>query len=322
MKKLSLLFWLVLSQLYLLNAQNSYKQNFLDLFKKLPEIKTCETGYAFFKCADNSCNSYKTAKATLSRALDELTNVQLALNTAVTSNVKAPSITAEDAEALAEKLEKMSDEEKQQWAMQNAHLYMNPVSTHVNQDANNIVVNDAVEYITERQREDMKDALIYVDVPAQFIKIEEKFQLQKRTILKTFNNASGIEDYDPSSGSPYIFGEATDAEVERFDKALLEFKKNIIPVYNAELNDKLVYLKSLADGLIKKYTVTEEKVASTRYADDAEENVNKTHIIIAHQAVLKEVIENFGYYEDVLLEYANKFASLQNIDPVDKFVVR
>ena len=143
---------LVFSQFFLLYGQDTYKQNVLDLLKKIPDIKSSESSYLFFKCKDNNCGAYKTTKTNLAKAFDSLTAKELAVSTAMSSNVQPASMTSEQADALAAKLDKMTDAEKQQWAMQNAQSFMNPTAAHANEDADNTVVNDAVDYVTNQQR--------------------------------------------------------------------------------------------------------------------------------------------------------------------------
>jgi hypothetical protein len=319
MKKYFILACCILGQFYSIYGQVSYKQNFLNLLSKLPEIKSCESSYNFFTCKENSCNAYKSVKADLAKASNDLTSAQLAVNNSITSSVQpGTTMTKEQGEALQKKLDKMTPEEKQQWAMQNAQTYMNPGAAHANQDADNDVVNDAVNYIATQQQEDMKDAMKPNDLPDQLKKIEDKYQPQKNSILKTLQDALGDKNLTLSNYM-YVGGEASDAEIARQTKAVNDFKKNITPVYNAELIDKLNYIKSLAQNLITKYSTLEQKIAATHFADDAEENVNKSKLFMAHQTVLNKVIEIFGEYEDVLQDYANEYAKEQQKEQVKKF---
>jgi hypothetical protein len=318
MKKICTVLVLIFSPFFLLFGQDTYKQNILELLKKVPEIKSGEACYNLFKCKDNSCSAYKSTMENLSKAFKGITDAELAVSTAMTSNVQPTSMTSEQADALAAKLSKMTDAEKQQWAMQNAQTFMNPMAAHANQDADNTVVNDAVEYVTRQQREDMKDVLKPSDVPAQFQTIEDKYKTQRTTLLNTFHTASGT-DYDPSSPHPYVFGEASKAEVAKFDKAYNDYKLNITAINNAELNAKLAHLKKVAEGWISKYSITEGKLAATHYGDDAQENMNKNHLLMAQHTILSKVMENFGNCEDVVLDYANRYADLQKIERVKTF---
>lgn len=319
MKKSFVIIIVVLGQFCLLFGQNGYKQNFLNLFNKIPEIKSCEAGYNFFVCKNNSCNEFKAAKASMDEASKDITAVQLTTGNAMTSSAQpVTSMTKEQADDMSKKLDKMTDAEKQQWAMQNAQAMMNPGAAHANQDVDNTAVNDAVACATKQQQEDMKDAMKPNDLSAQLKKIEDKYQSQKNIVLKTLQDATGdknltLENWHTGGGI------ATDAEIAKEEKAMNDFRKNIIPVYNAELSEKLAYLKTLNQNLVAKYTTLEEKVAATHYGDDAEENVNKTHLYMAHQVVLNKVMENFGNFEDVLLQYANKYADLQKMSQAKGF---
>ena len=117
----------------------------------------------------------------------------------------------------------------------------------------------------------------------------------------------------------YGGGEASDAEIARQTKAVNDFLKNIAPVYDAELIDKLSYIKTLGQNVVTKYSTLEQKVVATHYGDDAEEAINKNHLFMAQQTVISKVMEIFGNYEDVLGGYADEYAKMQNIQPVKKF---
>ena len=117
----------------------------------------------------------------------------------------------------------------------------------------------------------------------------------------------------------YAGGEASDAEIARQTKAVTDFEKNIIPVYDAELIDKLSYIKTLGQNVVSKYSTFEQKVIATHYGDDAEEAINKNHLYMAQQTVISKVMEIFGNYEDVLGDYANEFAKFQHKEQVKKF---
>jgi hypothetical protein len=306
MKKSILFFLVILSQFCLLRGQDSYKQNVLNLLKNLPEVKTWDASYNFFKCADNSCNGYKAVKTNLAKAFDDITSAELTTSNAMTSMAQPTSMTKEQADALSAKLDKMTDAEKQQWAMQNAQTMMNPSAFHANQDADNTAVNDAVDYVTKQQKEDMKDGFKPSDISTQFKTIEDKYQPREDALLKAYETTCGG-------------GEASDAEIARCKQAYIDYKNNVIPLYNAELNDKLSYFKSQIQKLIAKYSTTEEKEAITHYGDDAQESMNKNHLYMAQQTVLSNVMDIFGNYEDVLLYFANKYADLQKIEHVKGF---
>ena len=325
MKKLFVIVVCILGQFCLIYGQDGYKQNFLNLFKKLPEIKSCENSYNFFGCKNNSCNDFKAAKASMDKGLKDVGAAQTATNAALTSSAPGTAMTPEQADALSKKLDKMTDAEKQQWAMQNAQAMMNTGGAHANQDVDNDVVNDAVNYITKQRdqetkqmQQDLRDHNNPNDLSAQLKKIEDKYLSQKNAILKTLQDALGDKTLTLSN---YMYGggEASDAEIARQTKAVNDFLKNIAPIYDAELIDKLSYIKTLGQNVVTKYSTLEQKVVATHYGDDAEEAINKNHLFMAQQTVISKVMEIFGNYEDILGGYADEYAKMQNIQPVKKF---
>ncbi|MDD4971110.1 MAG: hypothetical protein PHT07_16910 [Paludibacter sp.] len=312
MKKTGLLFVMALCQFCLLYGQDAYKQNFLNLFKSLPEIKTCEDSYNFTRCADNSCSAYKTAGESMTAALKELMYAQIAANNSITAASPMGNMTPDQAKALSEKMKKMTPAEKQQWAMQYAQGMMNnDPAAHVNRDMDNTVVNDAVEYITGRLEDEMNVLPNPMEVPDNLIKIENKYQPQKETLLLNFQTSSGIT-HDPSSSSPYIFGEASDAQIARYNKALSDWKANIAEVYNAEMTEKLSYVMTKTRDLVAKYSTTEEKIGATHYGDDAAETVNKSHLYNAHKTVLERVMGLYNNFDSILKDYSARYTQLKN----------
>jgi hypothetical protein len=311
MKKTGLLFVLALSQFCLLYGQDAYKQNFLNLFKSLPEIKTCEDSYNFTRCADNSCKAYKAAGESMTAALKDLMYAQIDVNNSITAASPMGNMTPDQAKELSEKVKKMTPAEKQQWAMQYAQGMMNNApAAHVNRDIDNTVVNDAVEYITGRLEEEMKALPNPTEVPEYLMTIENKYQPQKETLLKTFQTTSGV-NHDPASSSPYIFGEASDAQIARYNKALNDWKKSITEVYNAEMNEKTGYVMTKIRDLVAKYSTTEEKIGATHYGDDAGETVNKSHLYNAHRAVLEKVMGLYNSFDSILKDYSARYSQLK-----------
>jgi hypothetical protein len=80
-------------------------------------------------------------------------------------------------------------------------------------------------------------------------------------------------------------------------------------------------LKKVVQGLISKYSITEGKLAAAHYGDDAQENMNKNHMLMAQHTVISNVMENFSNYEDVVLDFANRYADLQKIERVKAFAI-
>jgi hypothetical protein len=318
MKKLTTISVILIGQFCFIYGQNSYKFDFLPSLKKIPDVKTCEAAYNFFACKDNSCEGYRTTKVNISKAFKDIVAVQNANGNEMTAGVNPVSMSPEESKALSEKLDKMTPEEKQQWAMQNAQSYMNMGTAHANQDVDNAVVNDAVDYVKKQQQDDIKNILKPVDLPSQFNTIEDKYKKQKTDLLKAFQLATKT-DYDPLWPHNYVFGEANAQEAEKFDKEVKDYIKKILPVYNAEMNDKLAFLATLKQNLVTKYTTTEDKIAKTHYADDAMETMNKNLLLSEHQTVLSKVMDNIQNFEDVFIQYANIYADFQKIEHVKGF---
>jgi hypothetical protein len=280
--------------------------------KSLPVSKTCEDSYNFTRCAENSCSAYKAAGESMTAALKDLMYAQLAANNSITSASPMGNMTPGQAKELSEKMKKMTPAEKQQWAMQYAQGMMNNApAAHVNRDIDNTVVNDAVEYITGRLEEEMKALPNPAEVPEYLLTIENKYQPQKESLLKTFQTASGV-NHDPASSSPYVFGEASKAQIASYNKALSDWMTNILVVYNAELNEKSGYVMAKTRDLVTKYSTTEEKIGATHYGDDAGEIVNKSHLYNAHKAVLEKVMGLYNSFDSILKDYSARYSQLQH----------
>jgi hypothetical protein len=289
-------------------AQVEYKQNFLLAFSKQPDIKNCEAAYTFLCCKNDICAVFDTTKATLAKAYEELIAIQLATSNAAMSPA-TPMMNAEDGEKLSEKLKKMTKEEKKQWAMQNAKNYMPSTTVHVNKDIDNQPVTEAVKCVTDQQAKDLESMNLTTDYTVQFSTIEQKYKPKIEEALKKFQTVTRTE-YSPSSSFPYILGEYSDEEAARFEKAVEEYKKTVLPIYNSEMNEKLNCVMQAEKGLVPTYTLVEEKLASTDYGDDAQEPVNKQHLIMAHLNVLQKVRINIEAFAGVLSQYADQYAAL------------
>ncbi len=299
-----------------LDAQVQYKQNFLLAFSKQPDIKDCETAYSFMCCKDDICATFNATKATLAKAFEELNAMQLALNSSMMPS-SAPVLNAEDAKKLSEQLEKMTEEEKQQWALQNAKNYMPSMTAHANKDMDNQPVNDAVKYVTDQQAKDIQNINASTDYRTKLSTIENKYKSKKEEAVKKFQSVTGTA-YNPSSSIPYLTGESSDVENARFDKAVEEYKKTVLPVYNNEIKEKLNNVLQAEQGLLQTYTQVEEKIALTNYGDDAQESSNKMHLITTHMSVLQNVRMNIDIFEEVLSDYAGQYAALMKIKSVEE----
>jgi hypothetical protein len=294
-----------------LNAQVMYKQNFLTAFGKQPDIKNCEAAYNFSCCKSNVCAVLNAAQASLAKANEELTTLHLAVTNSATSSM-TPPVNADDGKALGEKLKKMTKEEKRQWAMQNAGKYMPSAEPHVNKDIDNRPVNEAVKYIMERQENDMKDINALTETGSKLNEIEKTFKTQREKVLAKFRSVTNTT-YDPSSSYVYAFGEASDQEVARFNQAVEAYKKDIQPIYNNEMKEKINCILQAEKNLTEKYTKIEEIIASTNYADDAKEPSNKLHIIKAHMSVLQNVISDINVFKNIVSDFADQYSSLMKI---------
>jgi hypothetical protein len=293
-------------------AQVEYKQNFLLAFSKQPEIKNCEAAYTFLCCKNDMCAVFDTTKATLVKAYEELTAIQLATSNAAMSPATS-TMNAEDAEKLSEKLDKMTEEEKQQWAMQNAKNYMPSTTAHVNKDIDNQPVTEAVKCVTDQQAKDLESMNLTTDYytvsTVQFNTVEQKYKPKIEEALKKFQTITRTTD-SPSSPDPFFLGEMSSEEAAKFNKAVEEYKKTVLPIYNSEMNEKLNCVMQAEQGLVSTYTLVEEKLASTDYSNDAQEPVNKLHLIVAHLNVLQKVKTDIDIFAQVLSQYADQYAAL------------
>lgn len=305
-----------LSILCFVNAQNNYRQDFLTALNKIPDIKSCEAAYKFMVCKDSSCNDFDGTKNVLAEAYKELSNLQAANAAAITPGGKV-AMTEEEAQKLSEKLDNMTEEERQKWVLENAQSLMPGANVHVNQDMNNQTVMDAVAYVTEQQKQELarlpQDLSQSSRSDSVYQSIEGKYKPQKDALLKKFQTESGTQ-YNPSSRYPYVAGEWTKTEMKKFDRALTEFQKNILPILSNELNDKLAYLIQLKRELTNKYKTTESKIAATHFMDDAKEPANRNFLLTAHTRVLEKVTDHLKQYEGLLLQYANLYAALMKIE--------
>jgi hypothetical protein len=298
----------------LLDAQVAYKQNFLLSFSKQPDIKTCEAAYSFACCNNDVCAAFLATKAALMKALEELTAVQVALNNATVSS-SAPAITAEDGKKLAAQLKNMTPEEKQRWAMQNAKNFMPKAALHVNKDMDNQPVTDAVKCVTDQQAKDLQNFNALNELRMKIGAIEKKYESKKEEAVKTFQSVTGTL-YDPSSTIVYAVGEMSDAEGAKFEKAVGEYRKTILPLYNSELSDKLMCVRQAEQELVSTYMPIEEKIASTNYADQAQENSNKMHLIMGHMNVLQKVKTTIDMFDEIFSRAADQYAALMKAVPV------
>ena len=320
MKTTCLSFLLIISQVIVLYGQDHYRQNFLSALSKLPDIKTCEAAYSFTACKNHSCDVYTATRVELSKALKELVALKLKNDGAISGGTAAAMMNPEEAKKLQEKLEKMTDEEKQQWAMQNAQRMMAGANVHANRDMNNQQVTEAVRIVTEQDQKDMKDIDVTKasDYSSPFMVIEAKFKPQKDEAVKKFQTTTHTTD-DPSAFR--AFGEGSAEEIAKYEKAVEAFKKTAVPIYDREMMEKLGYIVQKNQSLTKKYKPIEEQIALTHYSDDAKEPSNKGFLITGHSGVLQNVTRNMDSYENVLFQYASQYAKMMGLEPVKELKI-
>jgi hypothetical protein len=280
-------------------------------FSKQPDIKDCEAAYSFLCCKDDICAVFNASKASLEKAYEELTALQVATNNAAMSS-STPTMNAEDAKMLSEKLKKMTKEEKKQWAMQNAKNFMPTTAVHVNKDIDNQPVNEAVKCVTDQQTKDIQKFNALTEFRSQLDAIEKNYKPKVEEVLKKFQAVTRTT-YDPSSSMLYGLGEMNDEEAARFEKAVGEYKKTVLPIYNNEMKEKLNCVLQAEQALVPTYTPVEGKIASTHYGDDAQETVNKMHLYAGHINVLQKVKTYIGIFEEILSDYADQYAALMKI---------
>ncbi|RPI04054.1 MAG: hypothetical protein EHM64_11200 [Ignavibacteriae bacterium] len=297
-----------------INAQVQYKQNFLLAFNKQPAIQSCEDAYSFLSGKDDRCAVFNTMKVSLAKSSEELTALQLAANSSVMPSSPA-GMTAEDGKILAEQLKKMSKEEKKQWAMQNAKNFMPAAAPHANRDMDNQPVNEAVKCVTDQQAKDLGNKNMWMDFSGPFGNIEKKYSSRIEEALLKFQTVTHTT-YDPGSPMPYIAGETSDKQIAAIEQAIKEFQKTVLPVHNSELKEKLEVVLQMEKSLVSTYTQVEEKIASTDYANDAQEPSNRLHLIVGHANVLNKVNTNIETFAQLLSEYAGRYAALMKIKPV------
>lgn len=314
MRKIAVVVLAMFMYVGLLHCQMEYKQNFLLVFNKQPDIKTSEAAYNFLTCKANACVDFNAMKATLTKAFEELSTMQSTVGNAAISP-STPMMSQEEAAKLSEKLKNMTEEEKRQWAMQNARNYTPSAGAHVNRDMNNQPVNDAVKCVTDQQANDLQARNFMIDFTPQFKEIEDTYKPKKDAALKKFQTTTGTT-YDPSSSFPYGIGEASEREIAKFNKEVEEYKTTVLPIYNNEMKQKLDSVIQSEQRLVPIYGTVEEKIALTHYADDAREPVNKMHLIGGHLNVLQKVQRHIEVYEGILSDYAEWYAALMKIKSV------
>jgi len=164
--------------------------------------------------------------------------------------------------------------------------------------------------MTDQEGKDLKLMNMTADYTAQFNTIEQKYKPNIEEALKKFQTVTH-STYSPSD--PYITGEFSNEEAAKFEKAIEDYRKTVLPIYDCKMKEKLNCVLQGEQDLVTTYTPLEEKIASTDYGDDAQEPVNKQHLIVAHVSVLQKVKTNVDIFEEVLSKYADQYAALMKI---------
>jgi hypothetical protein len=240
--------------------------------------------------------------------------MQIALNSATVSSA-APAMSPDDTKKLSEQLKNMSKEEKRRWAMQNAKNFMPATGVHVNKDMDNQPVNDAVKSVTDQQAKDLQNFNALNELRSKLLAIEKNDQPQKDEALKKFQAVTGTT-YDPSSSFVYATGEMGEVQAAKFDRAVGEYRKTVLPLFNSELKEKLNCVLQLEQNLLSTYTPIEEAIALTKYGDDAQETSNKMHLMMGHMNVLQKVRTSIETYNEILTQYADRYAAVMKVTPV------
>jgi hypothetical protein len=298
-------------------AQEAYKQNFLSYLAKIPQVTTVEAAYSFETCKSASCASYKESMAALGHAKKDLTMEQVRLNQASTPNPTA-GMSKEELKAMRDELKKMSKEEKMAWAMKNAGALSAGANPHVNADGSGIM--DACKILADQEERDIKGMSMANDCALHFGTLEAAYTPRKQALVKKFQEASQTE-HNPLASSVYVMGEASEAQVARFDRALADFKKAIVPLLNKEMGEKLACITQKRETIIKNYTRVEEAIASTHFADDAKEPVNKQRLLQSHAGVLGNVMINLAGVEGICHDYAVVYGRIFNLPEVQRITI-
>jgi len=310
-------FSIILAALSLIavKAQNNYKQDFLPMMNKVPaNVTTAEASYNFMACKDKSCNEFINVQSIQLKANNELSAIQAS---ASMSAVPGGGMSQDEMKKMAKKMETMSDAEKQAFAMQMAMSASAP-APRANQDMNNAVVTDAAQYLANLQEKTMSDLNRAAGIGTQMDSISQAFKPKKDALVKKFRSESKTE-HDPMMGQVYVFGEATEQEIARYNAAMATFKKDIAPVLNDELNEKIKFLNKYRQAIIADYRTAENKIMATHYADDAKEPSNRGFIFSAHMKILQNVMTYFKQYESVLMNTATQYATIFGKEQVKSF---
>jgi len=288
------------------HGQNSYKFNFLTLFDKIPAVKGFEENYQFMKSKGLAYQDYMKAKATIQQAVEELSLLQASASHSAAEAGKSMMNPA-DAKSLQEKLSKMSDDEKRQWAMQNAKNFMPAQGAHVNQDMNNTIVTETTQYLGELEATEMESIKAEAKTGQQIQEIEAKYQplMEKESMDHDWGKYAGGE----GGISP---------EMEK--KYALEhkvYREHMSALYTKEMTEELAVYHATVQNIKNRYKVALEKIASTHYGDDAKEPVNHNRIIHFHGLIASRVMSALIPFEDVFKTYAEKYVGLYDLEPIE-----
>jgi hypothetical protein len=288
------------------HGQNNYKFNFLTLLDKIPAIKGFEEDYQFMKSKGPVYQDYLKAKTAIQKAVEELTILQANASQSAGEAGKSMMNPA-DAKSLQEKLSKMTKEEKQRWAMQNAQNFMPTQGAHVNQDINNKVVTETCQYLGELEATEMESINADVKTGQQIQEIEVKY----RPLMEQESKDHDWGKYAGGEG-----GISLEMEKKYAQEHVL-YRKHMSALYTKEMTEKLAVYNSAVQNVKNRYKIAIEKIESTHYGDDAKEPVNHNRIIHFHGLIASRVMSALMPFENIFKSYADNYVSLYDLEPIE-----
>ena len=298
---------LLLIQGYSVQGQNNYKFNCLTLFDKIPALKTCENAYRYVTTKGTPYQDFMKAKDRIQKTVDELSALQAAANQAMVGGGKSMMNPA-DARAIKDKLKNMSAEEKKQWAMQNAKDFMPAQAAHVNQDMNNKIVTEVVQYLAELEQREMEMLDAQVKAGNRIAEIETKYKPLREAESKEHDWGQYIGE----------IGEVTPEMEKKWAQEHEAYRKHMSDLFTKEMNEKLDIYNTMVKSLVGKYSIAMKKIESTGYGDDAKEPVNRQRIIHNHRLIASHVMGALIPFEDLFAQYAENHRQLYDLEPIGR----
>jgi DNA-binding sugar fermentation-stimulating protein len=269
-------------------------------------MKSCEEAYQYMKSKGTPYQDFMKAKARMEKAVEELSLIQASANQSMAEGGKSMMNPA-DAKSLQEKLSKMSDEEKRQWAMQNAKNFMPTQAAHVNQDINNKVVTETAQYLAELEAQEMESINAEVKTGQQIQAIEAKYQ-------PLMEQESKDHDWGQYAGGE---GGISPEMEKKYAQEHAAYRKHMTELYTKEMNEKLAVYNASVQNLIAKYKIAAQKIESTHYGDDAKEPANRNRIIHVHSLIATRVLSALMPFENVFKSFAENYVRLYELEPIE-----